>query len=84
MSGKRVSIGLKPGALRSADKWVGSPSPAEVPASAPEAPIVIKRLTIDVPEELHRRLKVKAAQDGVRMVDLVRRWIEDGCTDVGG
>jgi hypothetical protein len=80
MSGKRISMGLKPGASRSVDDWVGTPSVEQ----SQEPPVPIKRLTVDIPEPLHRRLKVKAAQDGVRMVDLVRRWIEDGCADTGG
>jgi plasmid stability protein len=32
-----------------------------------------------VPEELHRRLKVKAAVEGVNMADLVRAWITEKC-----
>lgn len=82
MSGKRVSLGLKPGSPRNADAWVGTQESKMEEEAAEKAPI--KRLTVDIPEHLHRRLKVKAAQDGVRMVDLVRRWIEDGCADSGG
>lgn len=80
MTGKRVSLGLKPGAHKHADEWVTQPmqsSPTPLVEEVPAA--IMKRLTIDVPEELHRRLKVKAANDGVKMADLVRQWIEDGC-----
>jgi hypothetical protein len=35
-----------------------------------------KRLTIDLPADLHRRFKIRAATDGTSMVDLVRDWIE--------
>jgi len=80
MSGKRVAIGLKPSAKLQAEQWVAQAAPA-VEEGAP--PQIIKRLTIDVSEDLHRRLKVKAAQEGVRMADLVRRWIEDGCATSG-
>jgi predicted HicB family RNase H-like nuclease len=38
----------------------------------------IKRLTIDIPKDLHRRLKLLAAGQGVNMADLVRGWIEEG------
>jgi len=35
----------------------------------------INRLTLDLPANLHRDLKVKAAQEGVSMRDLVEQWI---------
>jgi 16S rRNA U516 pseudouridylate synthase RsuA-like enzyme len=38
----------------------------------------LKRLTIDIPQGLHRRLKLMAASQGVNMADLVRGWIEAG------
>ena len=79
---KRVGIGLKPGAQKTADDWVGEPrQPVEVvqKKSSEPAPGSIKRLTIDISEDLHRALKVKAASEGVRMADLVRNWIEEGC-----
>ncbi len=79
MSGKRVAIGLKPGTKQQADAWVAQSLPPTEVAEEGAPPAVLKRLTIDVSEDLHRRLKVKAAQEGVRMADLVRRWIEDGC-----
>jgi len=77
MTGKRVPIGLRPGAEKSVDDWVTeSRVPNTPPAS--DAP-VMKRLTIDVPEDLHRRLKVKAATEGAKMADLVRAWITERC-----
>jgi hypothetical protein len=39
----------------------------------------LKRLTIDIPARLHRELKMKAAAEGVKMVDLLRQWIEEKC-----
>lgn len=81
MSGKRVAIGLKPNVKRQAEEWVAQSPPVAVEEGA--RPALVKRLTIDVSEDLHRRLKVKAAQEGVRMADLVRRWIEDGCSTSG-
>jgi predicted HicB family RNase H-like nuclease len=72
MTGKKVAIGLKPGVQKSADQWVTEPpARGESPARAG----AMKRLTIDVSEELHRKLKVKAASEGVKMADLVRTWI---------
>ena len=81
MTTKRVAIGLKPGIQKKAEDWVAQPttvSATPVPDETP--PVIMKRLTIDVSEDLHRRLKVKAASEGVKMADLVRLWIEEGCT----
>lgn len=78
MIGKRVSIGLKPGAQKLADEWVSEPSMA-APVEEGTSALVMKRLTIDIPEDLHRTLKVKAATEGVKMADLVRAWITDSC-----
>jgi hypothetical protein len=80
MTAKRVPLGLKPGTQKHAEEWVTQPMQSSATPPVEEVPPpILKRLTIDVPEELHRRLKVKAANEGVRMADLVRHWIEDGC-----
>jgi hypothetical protein len=78
MTNKRVGIALRPGAKKKADEWVGDSPARGKPAEEVEVP-AIKRLTIDVSEELHTRLKVKAALEGVRMADLVRGWIIQNC-----
>jgi hypothetical protein len=78
MSGKRVAFGLKPGVQKRAEEWV-TDSAKSGPEAEEGAPIALKRLTIDVPADLHRRLKVKAAVEGVRMADLLRSWIEEKC-----
>lgn len=52
---------------------------AEAPAAAPPAPAPKEkgaRLTIDLPESLHRRVKAQCAGRGVRMVDVVRDFLE--------
>jgi predicted HicB family RNase H-like nuclease len=79
MSGKRVDIGLRPGGKKDADGWVTQSSSSDTSSREESSPAIMKRLTIDVPEDLHRQLKVKAATDGVKMADLVRGWIEEGC-----
>lgn len=72
MSGKRVQIGAKPTtrppAPAAADSWVDSrvaPPPAE-----PTEPM--KRLTIDIPESLHRTVKMACAARGTKIADEVR------------
>ncbi|MEE7455981.1 hypothetical protein MPAR168_24465 [Methylorubrum populi] len=54
------------------------------PLKAVEAPVAAApapkekgaRLTIDLPESLHRRVKAQCAGRGVRMVDVVRDFLE--------
>jgi hypothetical protein len=53
-----------------ADAWVSSGQPAKLPAER------MKRLTIDVTESLHRRIKVGCAQKGEDMADELRRILE--------
>lgn len=68
MSTKKISIGTKPTAkpaLVAADAWVES----RVPAEGPEP---MKRLTIDVPESLHRSIKAQCAMRGTKIADEVR------------
>ena len=36
----------------------------------------MKRFTFDVSEELHRRVKIGAARDGVAVADVVREFLE--------
>ena len=52
----------------SADAWVDAG--ADLKADAPVTPM--KRLTIDIPVELHRRVKRECADRGVKMADVVR------------
>lgn len=80
MTLKRVAMTLKPGVQKSADDWVAETPVATSTAIAEDTPpAIMKRLTIDIPMELHRTLKIKAATEGMKMADLVRRWIETGC-----
>lgn len=41
----------------------------------------VKRLTLDIPAELHRALKVRAAELDVPMVELLRALIEQALED---
>ena len=72
MSGKKIGVSLKPGAEAGAEAWVKK---EREPVQSPQV-VPMKRLTIDVPAELHRQLKMKAADEGVKMADLVRSWIQ--------
>ncbi|NJR67168.1 MAG: hypothetical protein HC772_20590 [Leptolyngbyaceae cyanobacterium CRU_2_3] len=39
-------------------------------------PVKMKRLTLDIPESLHRVIKRKAVEEGVAMVDMLRGLME--------
>ena len=67
---KKVSISKKP-RVASADQWVESRSSTE-PAAGPEKN---KRLTIDIPESLHRAIKSQCAMRGTKIADEVRELL---------
>jgi hypothetical protein len=69
------TISFKPMKPASPDDWVkiAKPLDREAPA-APTEPM--KRFTIDVPVELHRRVKSECARRGVKMADVLRELLE--------
>ncbi|RKH80579.1 toxin-antitoxin system HicB family antitoxin, partial [Corallococcus praedator] len=74
---KKVNLGAKlnsASAPKNVDQWVSNRFEAEL-GSEPE-PIKMKRLTLDIPESLHRAIKLKATAEGVAMVDLLRDLLE--------
>ena len=74
---KKVRVPAKPQPANppaTAAEWIGRP---ESPAAndAPSEPLV--RLTFDIPESLHRRIKINCAQRGIkRMATELRRILE--------
>lgn len=70
---KKVSFGAKPSSTptppSSADDWVHD---RQRPVAEPT-----KRLTIDIPQSLHRRVKTGCAIEGVVMADEVRDFLEE-------
>ena len=66
---KKVSFGAKPTgspARLSPDEWINDKN-----AGQP-----MKRLTIDVPLGLHKRIKSQCAEKGTKMADAVRELLE--------
>jgi hypothetical protein len=66
---KKITIGSKPQGSNtqlSADAWVSDRQAAER----------MKRLTIDVSERLHVRVKTQCAMRGVNMADEIRTLLE--------
>jgi len=69
--GKRVQIAHPRAVTTAADDFVQRP---RVAASAAEP---VKRLTIDVPESLHTRIKLSCVQNRQNMADAVRQLLEE-------
>jgi hypothetical protein len=68
MSTKKIQIGAKPtskSAPVTADAWVESRDDASTPEP-------MKRLTIDVPESLHKTIKIACATRGTKITDEIR------------
>jgi predicted DNA binding CopG/RHH family protein len=86
---KRINIAAKPTAQMkpSADEWVEKRggeirAPEETAPASTAATTKPKRLTIDVSESLHRRIKVSCAQDGTQMADVIREILERSFAEV--
>lgn len=67
---KKISIAPRPSA-RQADEWVSTPVKGK-PEKAHADGEDMKRLTIDIPAALHRRVKSECAAQGEKMADVVR------------
>jgi hypothetical protein len=62
----------KPRTASSVDRWVGDVALEQKPAK----PVQMKRFTLDVPLELHTRIKTQCAARGVKMADILREVLE--------
>ena len=70
---KKIAFGGKPATKpMNADQWVES---RKIVEPAPEAE-KMKRLTFDISDTLHRRIKSQCAAKGVKMVDELRALLE--------
>lgn len=69
MSTKKVQIGARPTSTVSVDEWVKN---RETALAGKESN---KRLTIDVPESLHRKIKMQCAARGTKIADEVREML---------
>lgn len=82
MPAKKVSFGKKPAPEEAQgdrlNEWVAhrerQESAEQPPLDQPEKKM--KRLTLDIPEPLHRAIKRKAVDEGVTMVELLRSLLE--------
>ncbi len=80
MPAKKVSIGKKPGTSDTPvgiEEWVANREGLqEAEQSTGNHSEKMKRLTLDIPEELHRAIKRKAVDEGVTMAELLRSLLE--------
>ena len=73
---KHVAIGGKPRPTPpDADAWVEHRGKEAPPAIEPQV-VPMKRLTIDIPQDLHRKFKMDCAAQGVKMADVIREMLE--------
>jgi predicted DNA binding CopG/RHH family protein len=78
MAAKKVAMGTKPGrtaTTANVDDWVQA-EPTKSTAVAEPAPVKMKRLTLDIPEPLHKAIKTRSVQEGVAMVDMLRELLD--------
>lgn len=79
---KAVSFKMPISKPEAADAWVGKGiephlKRAEIDGVAPATEqVAMKRFTIDVPLDLHSRVKMACARRGKKMADEVRRLLE--------
>jgi len=85
MPAKKVGFGKKPTSKKTPalDEWVEQrnvESETKTKDASLESPsqksLKMKRLTIDVSEELHRAIKMKAVEQGTPMADMLRSLLE--------
>lgn len=75
---KRVPLSAKPNKpVMTADEWINSaPNPEHGNAVAPKEAIPKKRFTIDIPVDLHTRIKSQCAARGSKMNEEVLALLE--------
>lgn len=78
MSKKSIPISRKPTKnVKNVDEWVTNRGNAMVDVNEQSNEVQkMKRLTIDVPQDLHARIKVSCAQKGIKMADRIRELLE--------
>ncbi len=80
---KKIPIGKKPTnnkAIDNVDNWVASKDNSDHASknsnNVEESKPKMKRLTIDVTEDLHRAIKMKAVERGTPMADMLRSLLQ--------
>jgi proline-rich tail region repeat protein len=71
MTSKTIAFKQPQALARPAEDWVGARSAPTAPAGP------TKRLTVDVPAELHKRIKIHCATAERQISDIVRELLEE-------
>lgn len=78
---KKILVPAKPPSgspPASAAEWIGRPETPPLPITDESSAEPLVRLTFDIPESLHRRIKIAHAQKGIkRMATELRRILEE-------
>ena len=81
MSTKKVPIGGRPSAktaaATAADDWVQNRGDAGNSEEREPEKTPMKRLTFDIPEELHRQIKMQCAMRGTKIADELRELLRE-------
>ena len=75
---KKITVPPKPQPTNppaSAADWIGRPETPQPTSETAGEPLV--RLTFDIPESLHRRIKINCAQRGIKRMAVELRRILD-------
>jgi hypothetical protein len=75
---KKISFTMPQGLADLRDAWVGDGAEHPQPQPEQKQPRAgpMKRFTIDVPEELHKRVKSECAKLGLKMNEVLREMLE--------
>ena len=76
MAKKTARIPSKPRQNNETDEWVSGQTPATKEVVQPAKAIVTKRLTLDLDEDLHRRIKVACSLRGTTMVEEITKLLK--------
>jgi hypothetical protein len=60
-----------------ADQWVNGDTTQAIATAGQGTVEVTKRITIDIPERLHRRVMTDCAINGVKLTTILRQMIEE-------
>ena len=76
---KKISIGKKPtnNKVEQMEDWVSNRKVEEVKQESSKPKVKMKRLTLDISEELHKAIKLKSVEEGIPMADLLRELLQE-------
>jgi predicted DNA binding CopG/RHH family protein len=73
---KKINIAMPKENIEKIEKWIKDGNDEEKIVKNQNISIKMKRLTIDISENLHSQIKVYCAKKGINMADEIRRLLE--------